>query len=78
MTLLWDEAFVDMDGVLKWCSAPKVAVPVPLESGNLSHPFVLITEPGPDRILTAVPINADVVADILCQVPDLFFEKNSC
>jgi len=74
--ILLDEAFVDTDGVLKWCSTPKVAVPVPLESGDLSQPFVLITKPGPAPLLKAVPLDKDLVPDILCQIPDLFFEKN--
>jgi len=78
LPLLWDEAFLDSDGLLKWCSNPKVTVPVAVKSGNISQPFVLVSYPGPAPFLIAEPLDLNLETDALCQIPDLFFEENNC
>jgi len=78
--IMWDEAFVDEDGVLKWCSRPKVPVPVVLTPGSVNitrQPFLLISrlskqsEPYLKAKLLSHPIE-----EALCQIPDHFFEQN--
>jgi len=79
---MWDEAFLDTDGVLKWCSRPKVAVPVPLTPGRIDitkEPFLLISSPSskPEPYLKAEALNHPS-KEVLCQIPDQFFEQNKC
>jgi len=81
-TIVWDEAFVDTDGVLKWCSRPEVAVPVPLSPGGVDinkEPFLLISSPSSqlDPSLRAEAINYPS-EEALCQIPDHFFKQNNC
>jgi len=79
MTILWDEAFLDSDGLLKWCSNPKVPVPVPITAGNTSQPFVLVSRPFPPvPILAAEPIDSILETQALCQIPDLLFQQYNC
>jgi len=80
--IMWDEAFLDTDGVLKWCSRPKVAVPVPLSPGGIDItkvPFLLISSPSsqPEPYLKAEALNHGS-KEVLCQIPDQFFEQNKC
>jgi len=81
-TILWDEAFVDTDGVLKWCSRPKVAVPVSLSPDGVDiseQPFLLISTPSnksePDLRAEDLSYPNE---EALCQIPDRFFEQNNC
>jgi len=81
-TIVWDEAFVDTDGVLKWCSRPKVAVPVPLTPGGVDitkQPFLLVSKPSsqPEPYLQAEALDFPS-DDAICQIPDEFFEQNNC
>jgi len=81
-TILWDEAFLDTDDVLKWCSRPKVAVPVPLAPDGVDitqEPFLLISSPSSqtEPYLKAEPLNYKI-EEALCQIPDHFFEQNNC
>jgi len=81
-SIVWDEAFLDTDGVLKWCSMPEVAVPVPLSPRGVNiaqEPFLLISSPSkqPEPHLKAQPIIYPN-KDALCQIPDHFFEQNKC
>jgi len=80
--IIWDEAFLDTDGVLKWCSRPKVAVPVPLAPGGVNitkEPFLLISSPSsrPEPYLKAEALDYPG-EEALCQIPDSFFEQNYC
>jgi len=80
--IVWDEAFEDDDGVLKWCSKPEVAVPVPLSPDGVDisrQPFVLISSPPsqPEPYLKAEPLNYKI-EEALCQIPDHFFEEHHC
>jgi len=82
MTIIWDETFVDTDGKMKWCSRPKVAVPVPVDTTEINisqHPFLLVsvTSGNPTPYLKAVSINYES-KEALCQIPDQFFEENNC
>jgi len=79
---MWDEAFEDFDGVLKWCSRPKVAVPVPLAPDGVDinwQPFLLISSPSsqPEPYLKAEALD-NPSKEALCQIPDQFFERNKC
>jgi len=81
-TIIWDEAFLDTDGVLKWCSRPKVVVPVPLAPGGVDitqEPFLLISSPSnqSEPLLKAVLLNLEN-DEALCQISDQFFEQNNC
>jgi len=81
-TIIWDDAFLDTDGVLKWCSRPKVVVPVPLSPGGVDitqKPFLLISSPSnqPEPYLKAEPIYYPS-QEALCQIPDAFFEQKEC
>jgi len=81
-TIMWDEAFLDTDGVLKWCSRPKVAVPVPLSPGGVDisqQPFLLISTPSnqSEPELRAVSLEYPS-EEALCQIPDQLFEQNNC
>jgi len=81
-TVIWDEAFLDTDGKIKWCSRPKVAVPVPLSPGGVDvtqQPFLLISSPSkqPEPSLKAEAIDYPI-KEVLCQIPDAFFEQNNC
>jgi len=81
-TIIWDEAFLDTDGVLKWCSRPKVAVPVSLAPGGVNisqEPFLLISSPSNQRepYLKAEALDFSG-KEALCQIPDTFFEQNNC
>jgi len=81
-TIIWDEAFLDTDGVLKWCSMPKVAVPVSLAPGGVNitqTPFLLISSLSsrPEPYLKAEAIDFPS-NEALCQIPDQFFEQNNC
>jgi len=81
MNLLWDEAFLDTDNVLKWCSNPKVAVPVPVNTTGVDisrQPFLLVSLAGNASNLNAVPLNLNLETQALCQIPDLLFEQNNC
>jgi len=79
---LWDEAFVDSDGVLKWCSRPEVAVPVKPEAARVDisrEPFLLVSSPGLFQpFLRAVSLESEEKTDALCQIPEHFFVKNNC
>jgi len=81
--LIWDEAFVDADGVLKWCSRPKVAVPVPLVSDGVDvtrQPFILASSPSKqpqEPYLKAESLQC-WSKEALCQIPDLLFEQKNC
>jgi len=83
-TIIWDEAFLDTDGILKWCSRPNVSVPVPLAPGGVNitkEPFLLISSPSSqtEPYLTAEALNFDFLSkEALCQIPDQFFEQNDC
>jgi len=79
---MWDEAFLDTDGILKWCSRPKVAVPVPLAPDGVDiteKPFLLISSPSnqPEPYLKAEVLH-NPNKEALCQIPDQFFEQNKC
>jgi len=81
-TILWDEAFEDDDGILKWCSRPKVAVPLPLSLGKVDitwQPFLLISSPSKQKkpYLVAKDLKYRN-EEVLCQIPDQFFEQNNC
>jgi len=80
--IMWDEAFVDTGGVLKWCSRPKVAVPVPLSLGKVDiteQPFLLISKPSNQTQPSLEAIDLDnSYKEVLCQIPDQFFEQNNC
>jgi len=81
-TIIWDEAFLDTDGVLKWCSRPEVAVPVPLSPGGVDitqEPFLLISSPSSqaEPYLKAKALNHPS-EEALCQIPDTFFERKNC
>jgi len=81
-TFIWDEAFLDTDGILKWCSRPKVAVPVLLSPGGVDiskEPFLLISTPSnqSEPHLKAVSIDYPT-REALCQIPDHFFEQKNC
>ncbi|CAB3375346.1 Hypothetical predicted protein [Cloeon dipterum] len=61
--LLWDEAFVDPDGVLRWCSHPEHRVPVRLDSGSElvgQLPFYLVSKPGDKANLHAVSLDTGI------------------
>jgi len=80
--IMWDEAFLDDDGVLKWCSRPKVAVPVPLTPDRVDikqQPFLLISSPSSQ---TKPYLKAEALdhpsKEVLCQIPDQFFEQINC
>jgi len=82
MTIVWDETFVDTDGKMKWCSRPKVVVPVPLDTAGFDisqHPFILVsnTSSNPNPHLKVVSIQFES-REALCQIPDQFFEQNNC
>ncbi|CAB3375342.1 Hypothetical predicted protein [Cloeon dipterum] len=56
---LWGEAFVDPDGVLRWCDRPDARVPVALASGTEllgQLPFLLISRAGGVANLHAVTL----------------------
>jgi len=79
---MWDEAFVDSDGKLKWCSRPKVAVPVPLAPGEVDifqQPFLLISSPSsqPEPYIKAESLDFPN-EEALCQIPDQLFDQNNC
>jgi len=81
--ILMDEAFVDSDGYLKWCSRPKVAVPLALTPRGLSiHQqafLVVLNSENGQPFLSAVPLdNRDIMDPPLCQIPDAFFDKSNC
>jgi len=81
-TIVWDEAFLDTDGVLKWCSRPEVAVPVPLAPDGVDitkEPFLLISSPSnqTEPSLRAEAINYPS-EEALCQIPDQLFEQLNC
>jgi len=80
--IIWDEAFLDTNGVLKWCSRPKVAVPVPHSRGGVNinqEPFFLISSPSnqTEPYLKAEAINYPS-EEALCQIPSEFFKQNKC
>jgi len=80
--IVWDEAFLDTDRVLKWCSRPKVAVPVSLATGGVNitqNPFVLISWPSKQMEPHLKAVALDYPSkEALCQIPDQFFEQNNC
>jgi len=75
LIILWDEVYLDPGYGLKWCSNPKFILPVPLDSGDTSQPFVLVSFPGAKPNLHAVPLDANVTTEALCQIPDDFYYK---
>jgi len=79
---MWDEAFLDTDGVLRWCSRPKVAVPVSLAPDGVNitqEPFLLISSPSKQTEPYLKAEQLDFQSDeALCQIPDQFFEQNKC
>jgi len=80
--IVWDEAFLDTDGVLKWCSKPEVSVPVPLSNYGVDitkEPFLLISSPSsqPEPHLNAEALDY-LIKEALCQIPDYFFQQNNC
>jgi len=79
MQIIWDETFVDTDGELKWCSRPKVVVPfgknTRIALSQLKYPFVIVSKHPDPLTLENIQLRS---SEILCQVPDEFFEKNNC
>jgi len=77
VNILWDEAFQELDGSLRWCSLPEVRVPVPLNSGDTTQPFVLVSIAGDKPNLHAVPLDAQLNTTTLCQVAENLY-RNKC
>ena len=75
LNILWDEAFQHRDGSLRWCSSPEFLVPVPLDSGDVTKPFVLVSLAGDKPNLHALPLDAKVNTITLCQVPESLYQK---
>ncbi|CAB3375341.1 Hypothetical predicted protein [Cloeon dipterum] len=75
---LWGDAFVDPDGVLRWCDRPEARVPVTLASGTEllgQLPFVLISRAGDVPNLHAVPIETGLkMKKPFCRVEKSFVD----